>query len=181
MLGSPGWRTRGSRYFVVGLIAGGLTSGALLMIVVWGVPKPPSVVSIVGILAVSAYALANVLGVRWANYLPQNPRQVPQDVRLRGGVVGGLQFGFEMGTGLRTFMTTALPHVCLVTVLLTVTHPRVALLVGGSFALGRAMVLSIRRYWLRWDDAIGAYKSTFTRGSVAAGTGVVLFTVIGSL
>lgn len=71
--------------------------------------------------------------------LPQNRRLVPQDVIPRAGFSGPLQFGFEMGTGVRTFTPTALPHLLvLVVVLAGGLGP--GLLAGLGFGVGRALM-----------------------------------------
>ncbi|MFF5205632.1 hypothetical protein [Streptosporangium sp. NPDC000396] len=52
--------------------------------------------------------------------VPENARLVPEHVLGRGRVLGGIQFGFEMGTGMRTYSPSALPHLVLVSLLLAV-------------------------------------------------------------
>lgn len=69
--------------------------------------------------------------------LPQNARQVPQDVLQRDLVRGALQFGFELGTGVRTYVSASLPYVAALAVLLA-NDVGTALLTGLGFALGRA-------------------------------------------
>jgi hypothetical protein len=75
--------------------------------------------------------------------LPQNRRAVPQSVIPRSNVAGPLQFGFEMGTGVRTFMPTALPHVLLLTVVL-VGGVAPGIGAGLGFGLGRALMPLLR-------------------------------------
>ncbi|MFJ2031766.1 hypothetical protein [Streptosporangium sp. NPDC087985] len=71
--------------------------------------------------------------------LPQNRRLVPQDVIPRSDFSGPLQFGFEMGTGVRTFTPTALPQLLvLVVVLAGGLGP--GLLAGLGFGVGRALM-----------------------------------------
>jgi len=72
--------------------------------------------------------------------LPQNARQVPSDILVRGDGSGALQFGFEMGTGLRTYVPTHLPHV-LVAVALLVAPWWASPLLGAFFGLGRTMMV----------------------------------------
>lgn len=90
----------------------------------------------------AAVILAVMLGFELAGRplnLPQNRRLVPQDVIRRADVEGPLQFGFEMGTGVRTFMPTALPHALVViVVLLGGLGP--GILAGLGFGLGRALM-----------------------------------------
>ena len=95
-----------------------------------------------GLLA--AVVLARELGpLRFR--LPQNPRLVPERV-VRLGELGALQFGFELGTGMRTYSPSALPHLALAGVLLVVPFWGAPVLAAG-FALGRfAMPLLSNAY-----------------------------------
>ncbi|WP_219418072.1 hypothetical protein [Pseudonocardia nigra] len=77
--------------------------------------------------------------------VPQNARLVPQDVQhLRQW--GALQFGFEMGTGMRTYSPSALPHLALVAVLLVVPFPA-AFAVAAGFAAGRLAMPLLSNAW----------------------------------
>jgi hypothetical protein len=77
--------------------------------------------------------------------VPQNARLVPEDVQhLRRW--GALQFGFEMGTGMRTYSPSALPHLVLAAVLLVVPLPAAFALAAG-FALGRLAMPLLSNAW----------------------------------
>jgi hypothetical protein len=86
--------------------------------------------------------------------LPQNARQIPQRVLAMGPLSGPFQFGFELGTGMRTFLTSSLPYVLAGAVWLYATEYVVACLAGASFGLGRAS-MAAARFWSasgeRWD------------------------------
>jgi hypothetical protein len=70
--------------------------------------------------------------------LPQNARQVPQEV-LTGQVArGSLQFGFEMGTGVRTYVSSTVPYVLAVALALTAPDIGAVLAAGLGFGAGRA-------------------------------------------
>lgn len=75
--------------------------------------------------------------------LPQNARQIPQDVLQRHLLRGTLQFGFELGTGLRTYVTASAPYAVAVAVLLH-GGPGPALLTGVGFGTGRALTPLVR-------------------------------------
>lgn len=77
--------------------------------------------------------------------LPQNGRAVPQTIIPEARVQGALQFGFEMGTGVRTFMPTGLPHALVVAVLM-VGGILPGLLAGVGFGLGRSWMTLSRSY-----------------------------------
>jgi hypothetical protein len=83
--------------------------------------------------------------------LPQNGRAVPQDIITRQGIEGPLQFGFEMGTGLRTFMPSSVPHVLALSVLLVGgLGPGVA--AGLGFGLGRVLMPALRARYRTPND-----------------------------
>lgn len=96
-------------------------------------------------LAVFAPLVAAVL-LREAGLLrlpvPENKRLVPEAVQHRGRVVGPIQFGFEMGTGMRTYSPSALPHLVLLGVLLVIPFTG-ALAAGAGFALARLVMPAV--------------------------------------
>ncbi|MCT2582220.1 hypothetical protein [Actinophytocola gossypii] len=104
--------------------------------------------------------------------LPQNARQVPQDVLRRDVVRGALRFGFEMGTGVRTYVSSTVPYVLVVALLLTAPGIATAIAAGVGFGLGRALTPTTRYAsgdGETWDDALHAH----VRGiKVAAGLAV---------
>ena len=81
--------------------------------------------------------LAREFGIISFN-VPQNARLVPEHVQYRGEV-GALQFGFEMGTGMRTYSPSALPHLALLSVIMVVPFGP-AFLIGAGFAVGRLIM-----------------------------------------
>ena len=98
-----------------------------------------------GLLGLAALAvLARELGL-WHFAVPENARLVPEDVQHRAQW-GALQFGFEMGTGMRTYSPSALPHLVLAAVVLVVPLP-VAPLVAAGFAAGRFAMPVLSNAW----------------------------------
>jgi hypothetical protein len=89
--------------------------------------------------------------------VPQNARLVPEEVQhLRRW--GALQFGFEMGTGMRTYSPSALPHLVLAAMLLVVPLPAAFALAAG-FALGRLAMPLLSNAWS--DD--GSWTAVWAR------------------
>lgn len=89
-------------------------------------------------------------------HLWQNGRAVPQTIINGPWIAAPLQFGFEMGTGVRTFMPTALPHALLVLIALS-GGIGPGLLAGVGFGAGRAAMPVVRgwsRSPSRWDAAL---------------------------
>jgi hypothetical protein len=86
--------------------------------------------------------------------LPQNARQIPQDVLHRHLLRGSAQFGFELGTGARTYVSATAPYVLAAGVLLLGQDLAAALLAGLGFGTGRAATPLLRRLSGdagRWD------------------------------
>src|SRR5262245_30587809 len=95
---------------LVGFVAGGF-SIAVAFWIVSGLLEPiPHVVRMVAFVIVTAVLCIGsaTLGPR---ALPANRRQIPPEVLMGRGGMGVFQFGFEIGTGMRTFLPTAAPHV----------------------------------------------------------------------
>jgi hypothetical protein len=106
--------------------------------------------------------------------VPQNARLVPEDVQhLRRW--GALQFGFEMGTGMRTYSPSGLPHVVLAAVLLTVPLPPAFALAAG-FAVGRLAMPLLSNGWS--DD--GSWTAVWARAERIVRP-LLALTCIGSL
>jgi hypothetical protein len=144
VLASPVWRASNRQGFVltlfaVGLVAGGLTTatGAWL---VSGLSQPlPLTVRCTALLVLTVVAALQDMG--WLHLaLPQASRQIPQTLFRRGLVRAALQFGFELGTGLRTYLPSALPYLLLSAVVLLGQDPWFAAAAGAGFGLGRAMM-----------------------------------------
>ncbi|WP_410570112.1 hypothetical protein [Amycolatopsis sp. cmx-4-61] len=151
MLSSPVWRGTPTLAFCAGLVSGGALS-ALVLIVAGALLREP----LPGFArwAVVAAALGAVLlretGV-WSFRLPENRRLVPDTVFRLGRHLGPLQFGFEMGTGARTYLPSGLPYVAAIAVALTASIPA-ALCAGVGFGLGRALMTTAN---LRYDGESG--------------------------
>jgi len=89
--------------------------------------------------------------------VPENARLVPEDVQhLREW--GALQFGFEMGTGMRTYSPSALPHLVLVAVVLVVPFPA-AFATATGFAAGRLAMPVLSNAW----SADGGWTEVWSR------------------
>lgn len=75
--------------------------------------------------------------------LPQNSRQIPQEVLLEGGRWGVLQFGFEIGTGVRTYLPTTTAHALAMFLLFANPTLAEAVTLGTGFGMGRALQLIV--------------------------------------
>ncbi|MEU4778770.1 hypothetical protein [Micromonospora sp. NPDC023633] len=160
------------------MVAGGLLSGLVLGLLS-GLSAPlPVPWRYAGIVAVAVLGLLREVGLVSIR-LPQNARQVPQDVLQRSLRRGALQFGFEMGTGVRTYVSASAPYVLAVALLLGGQRLHVAMLAGIGFGVGRALTPLARRAagtGDRWDADLRVRIRTIT---VTAG--VVLVVALGLL
>jgi len=109
----------------------------------------------------------------WSFAVPENARLVPEDVQHKGHW-GALQFGFEMGTGMRTYSPSALPHLALVATVLVVPLPAAPALAAG-FAVGRWTMPVLSNAWSDdggwtevWSRAEPAVRPLLACGCVAA-------------
>ncbi|MFA1538644.1 hypothetical protein [Actinomadura monticuli] len=143
MLFSPGWRAPVRQgevlaVFTSGLLLGGMLSAA----VVWllsGLAAPlPHWARTSAVLAVAAAGVAREVGLIRLP-LPQNARQIPPDVLQTHLRRGTLQFGFELGTGVRTYVPATAPYVLALALLLARGSLPIAVLTGAAFGAGRAL------------------------------------------
>lgn len=133
------------RFFGAGLFLGAVVV-AFVAAVVGAIPQAlvPAPVRW-GLFGVAALAI----GLRECGVLrfrvPENARLVPEDVQhMREW--GALQFGFEMGTGMRTYSPSGLPHLALAAIVLVVPFPA-AFAVAAGFAVGRLAMPLLSNAW----------------------------------
>lgn len=169
LLSSSVWRGRAKWWFSTGLVAGGATAG-LVVVTLGSLLRPIVPTSVAVVLTVG---LAMIIGLgEFGVYrlpLPQNARQVPQWIIDDGGKLGALQFGFEMGTGVRTYLTSGTPHLLLVTTALFAGLGE-GVLAGALFGAGRAWMALSRLHSgdpQEWDRRL-ARSLRPVRGSLAA-------------
>ncbi|MGI5489587.1 hypothetical protein [Microtetraspora malaysiensis] len=125
--------------FILGLFVGA-TATTFAFVVVGSIVRAPFPFLALQILVALAAVilLLQELGVLKFPIL-QNARLVPQFV-TRIPFWGSVQFGMEMGTGMRTYSPTALPHIMAISIVFLASWPQ-ALMAGVGFALGRAVML----------------------------------------
>jgi hypothetical protein len=154
----------------VGLLAGGLLSGVVLG-ALSGLSAPvPLSWRYPAIVAVALLGVLREAGVVTIP-LPQNSRQVPRDVLRRNPPRGALRFGFELGTGVRTYVSATAPYVLAVAVLLGGQRLEVAALAGLGFGAGRAATPLLRRASGAvddWDADLGGRLRIITVAGCAA-------------
>ncbi|GAA4146450.1 hypothetical protein [Actinomadura keratinilytica] len=143
MLFSPGWRAPVRQgevlaVFTLGLVLGGTLSAAVLWLLSGlAAPLPPPGRA-AAIVAAAALGAARDLGLVRLR-LPQNARQIPQEVLAGRPRAGALRFGFELGTGVRTYVPATTPYVLALGLPLSQQGPAATLLAGAAFGAGRAL------------------------------------------
>ena len=141
---------------MIGLISGALLSGVLVGAAGNVIQLVPEGVRLV----VLVVGVAGILVFEFAGRplrLPQNGRAVPQTIIDGPWAAAPLQFGFEMGTGVRTFMPTALPHALVLMVALA-GGLGPGFLAGLGFGVGRSAMPLVRMFSgapYDWDAQLG--------------------------
>jgi len=109
--------------------------GALVFLFAGILGEVPNVVRVTALVVAAVGAIA-VAPLKWQNWLPQHRALIPQAVALQPGWVAPARFGFEMGTGLRTFLPTAAPHYLLL--LLLLSNPGLSAMAAAASGFGLA-------------------------------------------
>jgi hypothetical protein len=169
MLSSSVWRGRSHLWFITGLATGGLVTGLILAVAgsLFLRPFLSPELEVALFIAAASLLLLNELQVINLR-VPQNARQVSPAIAADGAQYGALQFGFEMGTGARTYMTSGLPH-ALATAALLLLSPLQAVAAGIAFGMGRAIMLMSRRAYpgqTEWDALLRRWDRRL-RGALA--------------
>ncbi|GII75744.1 hypothetical protein Sru01_07260 [Sphaerisporangium rufum] len=125
--------------FILGLFVGAMTT-AFVFVLLGSLLRAPFPLPVPQILVAvpAVILLLQEFGVLRFPIL-QNARLVPQFV-TNIPFWGPVQFGIEMGTGMRTYSPTALPHIMAISIVFLASWQE-ALLAGAGFALGRAVML----------------------------------------
>lgn len=74
-------------------------------------------------------------------FLPQAHRQIPQIVIVNRSALGAFRFGFELGTGVRTFLSSVTAYELALTLLMI--GPNLSLVVAAAvtFGVGRSLIM----------------------------------------
>jgi hypothetical protein len=139
-------------------------------------PAPWLAVGLVGLTAL--LVLLRDIGLVAVPF-PQSRRQVRQSVLGMQPSSGALMFGFEMGTGARTYMTGAAPYIVVVGALVADGHgPVPGVLTGVGFGLGRGLIPLARKLHSNehiWDTWTYKYaKRTLPVMSALATTALIV-------
>lgn len=155
-------------WFVAGATLGGATLGTLMALMALAVQAVHAAAAATGLVALAAALIAagsdsGIAGVR----LPVHRRQVNERWldRYRPWVYGA-GFGWQIGTGLSTYITTAAVYLTVVLGALT-GRPALALSVGAVFGFLRGMAVLLTRGLADPSELRAFHRRFFEVGRVA--------------
>lgn len=140
----------------------------------------PSLVWAVLVLAWFAVIAAREFGVVQFR-LPQNARLVPATVFRHGPFWGPFEFGLEMGTGVRTYVTSGLPYVLVPAIAFFAGWPA-ALVAGVGFGLGRMLMTAANLRFSddgEWDLVFGRHQRVISSMLLSAFALALVAAIIG--
>jgi hypothetical protein len=142
--------------FNVGLLLGGATTASVILVASGLLSVVPETARFAVVLVFAAAAVSR--DVRIMRFrLPAPTRQVPETVFARGPVRSALQFGFELGTGVRTQIPASAPYIVAAALALLGPGVITTLATGIAFGAGRAIMPLIRVAQTDtpgWDDLL---------------------------
>lgn len=159
------------RVGIAAFVAGAVSGGLLVLSAVWlltGIASPLPHEARMGIVAAAAgVTLARDLG--WVRFpLPQNARQIPQEVLRPWRHAGAYQFGFELGTGMRTYLPSTLPYLLVLATLVLGHNYSSAAAAGTAFGLSRAVPPVLGYLGLPPAPSLGELRWVQVAGAAAA-------------
>ena len=171
----PRWSVT-ARWFVAGAVLGGLTLGALMA-------GLAAVVGVLGVSTSTALGIATVAALVCAAsdldpfglHIPFHGRQVNERWldQYRAWVYGG-GFGWQIGCGLATYITTAGMYLTILLAALT-GNPLAALAIGAGFGLVRGLAIYAGRSITTTERLLAAHRLGALRRPVRLATiGVML-------
>jgi hypothetical protein len=157
------WRHQVPRWVVLTAFGVGTTVGALLSAtVLWllsGLTAPIPAGVRYGLFAAAMVAFA----LRWRGWLqfpvPQNARQISQELFTRHPVRAAAQFGFELGTGVRTYVTNTLAFVPVLWILLLRPTYLGAVVLSLGFGIARGVLPAAYELRRRRQPAASGIRS----------------------
>lgn len=123
--------------FGAGLVAGAVVTGVSIWLIGRVSTGVPHTVRLGIVAGFGLLVLARDLKLIHLS-LPQNPRQVPRAVFAQGRTSAAMRFGFELGTGVRTYMPAGGPYIVAAGLIAGMAGWSAAVLAGVGFGIGRA-------------------------------------------
>ncbi len=165
--------------YAAGATAGGVLSASTIWLLS-GIGEVLTDRYRLGVLA----ALVAVAGLRDVDLLrfplPENRRLIPQALFRRHPIRAAAQFGFEMGTGVRTYISTTAPYVLAAALVLLAPSYLAAFSCGIGFGIGRGLMI-LARYGSasrsEWDMKLDQRLPLIHR-SASVVTGIAVFAAV---
>lgn len=161
-------------------MAGGVTSALVLWVMSGVVGHVEELVRLAALLVIAVLVVSQETKLVHLRF-PANHRQVPQEVFANGPHRAAVQFGFELGTGVRTYLPSSAPYLLAAALLLVPPTLFLAVLGGASFGLGRATMAAFRSASPdtdRWDERLTARLRYIQPGAAIAGVGSLVILVV---
>lgn len=164
----------------MGSATGGIVPGMIIAFLAFLLAWVPKELGVAIILAGGLYGVAADV-TKHRIWFPGARRQVPETVAFRG-VQGAFQFGFEMGTGLRTYMPVAMPVVVIIATALLGMTPWLGLACGLAFGSARG-ALHLLKWYSRnpgWQASLASLSASWflPAGSLAGIAMVVVVAIL---
>ena len=131
--------------FLAGTLLGAITTVAAAWLLSGLLSPLPKAVRLSTIAVLGAIAwLAKEGPLRGRISLPENRRLIPAEVFTGSALRGAWRFGFELGTGVRTFVPSPAPYLAALLLLLGWLRLGDALMIAVGFGFARAMPLMLQ-------------------------------------
>lgn len=162
--------------FVVGATIGGLVTGAVAGVV--GLPLDLALSDDAAVVLVAVVALATAVAEARGTRLPSVPRQVNEDwLTTYRGWVYGVGFGFQLGAGVLTYITSAAVYLAVASAIL-VGHPLGSLAIMGVFGLARGLSILPARVITSPQRLTDFFRSLHRTAPAARHASWVILTVL---
>lgn len=165
-------------WFILGSTVGGATLGALMALGAAAVDSLQPAATTLGLLALGAALVAVASDSRLAGVvLPIHRRQVNERWldHYRSWVYGA-GFGWQIGSGVSTYITSAAVYLMIVLGALT-TEPVVALAAGTGFGLARGLAVLMTRH-LEEPADLRSFHRRFTAAEPGVHRGVIAVEIV---
>jgi hypothetical protein len=153
-------------------MAGGLTTALVLFLLSGAAEHVPTTVAIIALAALSILTLARDFRLMTIR-LPENRRLIPEDVFRKGPLRSAARFGYELGTGLRTYVPSTVPYLAAAAILLLRPSLIDVLAIGAAFGLGR-FLMTVLRFTTNdvadWDARLTRTSPTLVATAAIVGT-----------
>lgn len=130
--------------YTLGAIVGALATAAFLLVVEGIVPDQMEIRNVFAVMTATVLVLWLLQQQSGRQMLPAARRQISSTVFAGSSFRGAARFGFEYGSGVRTYVTSATAYVFVVYIVIGRPSPLSVLWMGVCFGIGRSYYLLVR-------------------------------------